>query len=78
MREIDKVLPQTCSPAVDYSLLVMVIMMQMLEKVEIPPVVIPAEFPPPIFAATSLSFFVPFLYDALLPRTLRDHICSDF
>jgi hypothetical protein len=28
----------------------MVMMMKMLEKVEIPPAMIPVEFPPPIFA----------------------------
>ena len=37
----------------DYSLLVMVIMMKTLEKVEIPPAVIPAEFPLPIFTAAA-------------------------
>jgi hypothetical protein len=31
----------------------MVMMMKMLEKVEIPPVAAPAEFPPPIFVGFS-------------------------
>jgi hypothetical protein len=34
---------------VDYSLFIIVMMVQTLEKVEIPPAVAPAEFPPPIF-----------------------------
>ena len=58
----------------DYSRLVMVMMMKTLERVEIPPAVIPAEFPPPIFsAAASVLVFLSF-YDALLPRTLQGHI----
>jgi hypothetical protein len=56
----------------------MVMMMNTLEKVEIPLAVIPAEFPPPIFStAATVLVFLSFC-DALLPRTLRDHIYSDF
>jgi hypothetical protein len=38
---------------VDYSLFIMVMMVEMLEKVEIPPPAPPAEFPPPIFDGTA-------------------------
>ena len=48
-REI-KLLPQTHSPEVDYSLLIMVAVLMMLERVEMQPGTAPAVFPPPIFA----------------------------
>jgi hypothetical protein len=49
----------------------MVMMRNTLEKVEIPPVVNPAEFPPPIFAAEASVVVFLSSCSALLPRTLR-------
>ena len=51
-REI-KLLPQNHSPEVDYSLFIMVMMVEMLGKIEISLAVAPAEFPPPIFDGSS-------------------------
>jgi hypothetical protein len=46
---------------VDYSLFIMVMMVETLEKVEIPPAVTLVEFPPPIFAGSgSVSVFLCF------------------
>jgi hypothetical protein len=56
----------------------MVIMMKTLEKVEIPLAVIPPEFSPPIFFVVASDFVFLSLCGALLPRTLRGHIYSDF
>ena len=49
-----KLLPQTHSPGVDYSLFIMEMLMMMLERVEIQPVMTPAAFPPPIFLVLPL------------------------
>ena len=76
-REI-KLLPQTRSPEVDYSPLIMVMMRKTLEKVEIPPTAAPAEFPPPIFAAAASVFVFRCFCGAPLQRTLRGHIDSGF
>jgi hypothetical protein len=59
---------------VDYSLFIMVMMLEMLEKVEIPPVAAPVEFPPPIFAGSgSVSVFLYFRRD-LLEEASGTHI----
>ena len=59
-REI-KLLPQTRSPEVDYSLFIMDAVMMMLEKVEMQPGAAPAAFPSPIFVGSdSVSWFLCF------------------
>ena len=50
-REI-KLLPQTHSPEVDYSLFIMETVMMMLERMEIQPGMAPVAFFPPIFAGS--------------------------
>ena len=49
-----KLLPQTHSPGVDYSLFIMKTLMMMLERVEIQPGMTPAAFPTPIFLVLPL------------------------
>jgi hypothetical protein len=44
-----KLLPQTHSPEVDFSLFIMVAVLVMLERLEKRPGMAPAAFPPPIF-----------------------------
>jgi hypothetical protein len=51
-REI-KLLPQTNSPEVDYSLFILVVVLVMLERLEKQPGTAPASFPPPIFVGTA-------------------------
>ena len=59
-REI-KLLPQTHSPEVDYSLFIMDAVMMMLEKEEMQPGAAPAAFPSPIFVGSdSVSWFLCF------------------
>ncbi len=50
----------------DYSLFIMVMMVEMLEKVEIPPAAAPKEFPPPIFATLSSRKLWEVLYIGVL------------
>jgi hypothetical protein len=59
---------------VDYSLFIMVMTVEMLEKVEIPPTVAPTEFPPPIFNGFGpVSMFLCFRH-ALFEETLGSYI----
>jgi hypothetical protein len=51
---------------VDYSLFIMVMMVDMLEKVEIPPAAAPAEFPPPFFTGSTSVLVVECFCGALL------------
>jgi hypothetical protein len=54
----NKLLLQTHSPKVDYSLFIMVAVLVMLERLDKRPGATPAELPPPIFAGTaSISWF---------------------
>jgi hypothetical protein len=58
MRKKNKLLPQTHSPEVDYSLFIMVAVLVMSERLEKPPGATLAMFPPPNFARTaSVSLF---------------------
>jgi hypothetical protein len=56
----------------------MVMMMKTLEKVEIPSAVILAEFPPSIFSVAAYVLVFLSFCGALLLRTLRGHLYSDF
>jgi hypothetical protein len=49
-----------------YFLFIMVMTVEMSEKVEIPPAVAPMEFPPPIFAGSSSILAFRCFYGALL------------
>ena len=49
-REIHMLLPQTHSPAVDYSLFIMETVEMSMEKVETSPAGLHQSFPPPIFS----------------------------
>jgi len=53
-REIHKLLPQTHSPGVDYSLFIMESMEMSLEEVETSPAAPRRSFPPPIYSSCSL------------------------
>jgi hypothetical protein len=58
MLDQDKLLPQTHSPEVDYSLFIAVMMVLTSERVEKRPRMTPTVFPPPIFAGiASVSVF---------------------
>ena len=55
--EIHKLLPQTHSPGVDYSLFIMVMVLESLEKAEERPEAILAAVPPPILTLFLAVFF---------------------
>jgi hypothetical protein len=55
-REIDQATATNHSPEVDYSLLIMVMMVEMLEKVEISPAVATTEFTSNIRSGSVLVF----------------------
>jgi hypothetical protein len=58
MRKKNKLLPQTHSPEVDYSLFIMVAVLVMSERLEKLPGATPAVFPPPNFARIASVSFV--------------------
>ena len=67
--EIHKLLPQTHSPGVDYSLFIMETVEKSLEKMETAPAALHRSFPPPI--CNSRSLFLGFCVSAALPSERR-------
>jgi hypothetical protein len=63
---------------VDYSLFIKVMTVEIFEKVEIPPAAAPAEFLPPIFAASCSVSVFPCFFRPLLEEVSGCHIYMGF